>query len=482
MNTQRRPLSAGVARVVITPPVGIRMLGYTVQEGPSQGVLDELTATALVLASDPVKVVLLAVDLVFIQDPHNRRIRERIARQLGIGTDDVLINASHTHLGAMLPGWQSESDDQARLQERYLAFLEEALVGAAAMADRQRRPARLGAGKGTAHIGMNRRERLADGRVIIGENPTGAVDRDVHVLRIDDLAGTTIATVMAAGAHTVVLGPKTLALSPDYVGPARHIVESATQAPSLFLQGAAGNINPVCGIGAGGPAQYDDQKRLGAMLAGETLKVWAGIRTHHQRGPRRIVQSVATVSVWDYEPMPVECVEHLSVTARRLTLPLAPFPDRSIIDRQVAERRAARDAAQARGAGQGELNVAQRLVEWAELVARTAAAGVNPVTKDLEMWALRLNDIGIVAVSGEPFAELSLEVKRRSPLPHTIFLGYSNGCIGYLPTPAAFAEGGMEVDESVRNYKLPAPLTPAWGPAIIENALDMLRGLASVEA
>ena len=87
--------------------------------------------------------------------------------------------------------------------------------------------------------------------------------------------------------------------------------------------------------------------------------------------------------------------------------------------------------------------------------------------------------IGIVAVNGEPFAELSLEVKRRSPLPHTIFLGYSNGCLGYLPTPEAFAEGGMEVDESVRNYLLPAPFTPQWGPAVVEMALEALNSLGN---
>ena len=112
-----------------------------------------------------------------------------------------------------------------------------------------------------------------------------------------------------------------------------------------------------------------------------------------------------------------------------------------------------------------------------DLVARTEAAG-KPVTRDLEVWALRINDIGIVAVNGEPFAELGLEVKRNSPLAHTLFLGYSNGCLGYFPTPEAFDEGGMEVVESVRNYLLPSGLTPAWGPAIVRTSLELLAELA----
>jgi hypothetical protein len=424
-----------------------------------------------------VSVVLVALDILFIQSPHVERIRARIASRVGVPVEHILLNFSHTHLGPMLPGWQREEGEQWALQERYGAFLEEALAGVAAIAQKARRPARVGAGTGSAMLGINRRERLPDGRVVIGENPSGAVDRSIGVLRVDDLAGKPIATVMAAGCHTVVLGPKTTSLSPDFVGPARQIVEAVTGVPCLFLQAAAGNINPSCGIGTGGADQYDDLLRLGAVLAGETLKTWAAIRTHNRQGPRRIVQSVAAISAWDYEPVPEGSVEFLGLATRRRTLPMGALPDRAAAEKQLAEKRKARDEVFASSAPQGAKNVAQRLYEWAELVARTAAEG-KPVTRDLEVWALRLNDVGVVAVNGEVFAELSLEVKKRSPLTHTFFLGYSNGCLGYLPTPEAFAQGGMEVEESVRNYLLPVPFTPAWGPAVVETALELLGQLA----
>ncbi len=477
-STERRRLQAGVSRVTITPPVGIRMLGYTVQAGNSEAIERELTATALMLTDGQTKVVVIACDIVFIQSPHVDRMRDRIGEKLGIPAAHVMINCSHTHLGAMLPGWKTETGEQQRLQERYVAVLEESLTGLAAMANGNLQPARIGAGRGSVAIGINRREKLPGGGIMIGENPEGAVDREVSVIRVDDLTGKTLATVYAVGCHTVVLGPKTKSLSPDFIGPAREIIEATTAAPSLFLQGAAGNVNPVCGIGTGGPEQYDDAERLGAMLAGETLKTWAGIRTHNRSGPRRVVQSVAAISVWDYEPLPTDCVEFLGTVSRRLTLDMAPLPDQEFADKQLAERRHARDAAIARGDAPGAINVVQRLYDWAELVSQTVAAG-KPVTRDLDVWAMRINDIGIATVNGEAFAELSLQVKAKSPLANTVFLGYSNGCLGYFPTPEAFAEGGMEVIDSVRNYMLPASFTPEWGPTIVKTALELLAELAA---
>jgi hypothetical protein len=472
-----RMLQAGVGRAVITPPVGIRMMGYTVQECVSESVERELTATALVLSDEATKVAMIACDILFIQSPHVDRIRELISQAIGIPAEHVLINASHTHLGPMLPGWQADAPRQDELQRRYLATLEDSLVGVATMADRQLRPARIGAGIGRAQIGINRRERLPDGGIVIGDNPDGPVDHDVGVIRIDDLSGKPIATVITAAAHTIVLGPKTSQLSPDYVGPAREIVEQATGAMSLFFQGAAGNVSPRCGIGSGGAEQFDDLHRIGAMLGGEVIKTWAEIRTHDRHGPRRIVQSVAAISLWDYEPLPEPCLERFKVATRRVTLPMAPPPARETAEEDLKRHRKQLDEARA-GGNTGAIHVAQRLVHWAELVIRTIDAG-QPITRELACWALRINDIGIVAVNGEPFAELALEVKRRSPLAKNLFFGYSNGCLGYLPTPEAFDEGGMEVHESYQNYMLPTPFTREWGPAVVSNLLELLDELTS---
>jgi hypothetical protein len=155
---------------------------------------------------------------------------------------------------------------------------------------------------------------------------------------------------------------------------------------------------------------------------------------------------------------------------------MAPPPDRQVVEADLDRYRRQLDKARADNSV-GALHVAQRLVHWAELVIRTIDAG-EPVTRELVCWALRINDIAIVAVNGEPFAELALEVKRNSPFATNLFCGYSNGCLGYLPTSEAFEEGGMEVNESYQNYMLPTPFTREWGPAVVANSLALLNELA----
>ena len=55
----------------------------------------------------------------------------------------------------------------------------------------------------TAQLGVNRRLQLPDGRTIIGINLEGVIDRAVDVIRVDDLEGTTMATIMSTAVRHV---------------------------------------------------------------------------------------------------------------------------------------------------------------------------------------------------------------------------------------------------------------------------------------
>ena len=62
----------------------------------------------------------------------------------------------------------------------------------------------------------------------------------------------------------------------------------------------------------------------------------------------------------------------------------------------------------------------------------------------VKLQALRIGDLAVCGVPFETFAEMGLEIKRRSPFPLTMVIGLANGRHGYLPTPEQHRLGGYE--------------------------------------
>ena len=105
-------------------------------------------------------------------------------------------------------------------------------------------PARIKAGAGHMDFSVNRREKLADGRVVLGLNETGPADHAVGVVRVDSQEGRPLAALVNYTCHPIFVGSASRLISPDYPGPMRRVVERETGATCLFLQGATGNVNP----------------------------------------------------------------------------------------------------------------------------------------------------------------------------------------------------------------------------------------------
>ena len=62
----------------------------------------------------------------------------------------------------------------------------------------------------------------------------------------------------------------------------------------------------------------------------------------------------------------------------------------------------------------------------------------------MPLQALRIGDLAVCAIPFETFAEIGLDLKRRSPFPRTMVIGIANGSYGYLPTPEQHQLGGYE--------------------------------------
>jgi hypothetical protein len=66
--------------------------------------------------------------------------------------------------------------------------------------------------------------------------------------------------------------------------------------------------------------------------------------------------------------------------------------------------------------------------------------------------AIRIGELGIVFLPGEPFVEIAQEIEENSPLAYTIVAAYGENNIGYIPTEEGFEQGGYEAGPGKWSY------------------------------
>ncbi len=96
---------------------------------------------------------------------------------------------------------------------------------------------------------------------------------------------------------------------------------------------------------------------------------------------------------------------------------------------------------------------------------------------EVELSCVALGSVVLGFVPGEVFVEFQLQFRRAIVPAHGIFVGYASGWPGYIPTPAAYAEGGYGVDLCTTDpaeYSRTA-LPPGAGEIIIESLAALAR-------
>ncbi len=469
---------AGSARVDITPPLPVDVLGFVRRPIAPRRVLDPLLVTGVVLIDGPTTVAIMAADLTNLTPPFAERIRGRITEATGIPGEHVLLNSSHTHAGPW-PGallkLGGETDDWTDLELRYWESLPDQYASVAVRALADAREARISGGVGHAPgIAVNRRERTPDGRTILGWNPEGFLDDSVPTIRIDALDGSPIATIVGFGCHPVVVGPDVSAIGSDFVGPLRsHVEQLRGGGVAIFLQGAAGNVLPLeCFFDHAGP-EVPFGRRVGMEAAHAVVDA----------EPRAMVVerldfgSVTPISLYRRRAADVQPPQSIATARRMVPLPLLEAPSVDALRTELAEREA--DIARRTVAGETRvtINPVRYHAEWIRLMLGWAEQGPLPRESMGEIWAARLGDTAVVGTPGEVFGEIGAAVRAASPAPVTIFAGYSNGVLGYIATPEEYPFGGYEPAVAQRGYAHPAPFSPDVAGIIRDTSLELLAEL-----
>jgi neutral ceramidase len=419
----------GVGRTVITPQGPIWMSGYASRIHPSEGVVHDLWAKALVIEdSHGGRVVLVTTDVIGLPHELSEDVAARLKAKYGLERSQIVFSASHTHCGPVVwPNLKSMyfvgPEDRDRLVQ-YGKKLADDLVHTvdAAMADRAL--AQVSVGHGSAGFTMNRRE-PAQGGVRLGVNSKGPTDPDVPVLKVASPDGKLRAVLFAYACHNTTLGGDFYKINGDYAGFAECELEKAlpgTTAMFAILCGADQNPQPR--------GKLELAQQHGKTLAKEVLHVLGG-RLRPVSGPIRTA----------YEVTELRFARH----------------DRATFEKEAASPDKYRQAR-------------------AKLMLAAYDAGRPIRSLPYPVQAVRLgDDLALLALAGEVTVEYALRLKRELPKENLIVMGYANEVRCYIPSLAVLRGGGYEPVDSMIYYGQPGPFAEDVEETVIAACRKVLE-------
>lgn len=436
MDERMIQVGAAVQPLGITSPVS--MSGFAARTAPSTGEHDVLGARALALE----ELVLITVDVCALEESTCQWIAAGVHPE---APAQVIVTATHTHAGPC--------STPTRLA-RCTPEIEQQIVSAAIIAGQAARSAqrpcrvehRCARGVGVA---SNRRhaDRAVDPPVqmlqFIAEMPGGAADGGAgehsHV----------VASLVTYPCHPVVLDGTNRLLSGDYIHPLRERIETEhAGSPAVFATGCAGDLN----TGHRAEASYS--------LAGSSTRTFA----EAERVGTRIAESVLAAT-----PVPVDAGE----------VGFASVPVTLQLDRPTAAQLAAERAAWTQELAGAEPGRAALLSLWLDWAAEV------PEGTEWSGWvsALRLGEVTVVTLPGEPFLEVAEQITTQVAACGAEFagpclvLGYADGCPGYFPSAGEYPFGGYEVEDAHRYYGMPGPFAQGSAELLVEAAVGAVRAL-----
>jgi hypothetical protein len=441
----------GIARIEITPPVGSyhRMWGAAVHDR-AESVHRPLFATALWLEpldSQPTaggdraaaRQVVIALDHCILDRDELLGFRQAVAASTGASLEQVCITLSHTH-GA---GWMSRSRADLPGGEMIGPYLDRLAGQLAAISV----AARDGAVESTLVYGQGKCSLAAHrdlwdpaaGRYVCGFNPTGSADDTLLVGRVTDVTGAVRCVLVNYACHPTTLAWDNRAISPDWVGGMREVIESTAGGVCLFWQGAAGDLGPREGF-VGDPEVADrNGRQVGhAVLAVLESLPPAGTRFVYA-GP---VVSGTWIGTWRHEAVDEAArVRQAAWNWRREVVELpyrADLPTREATLHEQALQTA--EEQRARAAWDSELarRCRAKVEQMTRQLARLESLPAGP-SYPCHVTVGQLGDALFVLVPGELYQVFQVALRERfAPRPVWVATMTNDWHPGYIPAAASY--------------------------------------------
>ena len=421
----------------ITPDEPLLLAGYANRTGLSSAVHRRLTTRCVVLKQEQTIVCLIANDLMDVDPKIIGIIIAKIIGKTGIDPAAILITSIHTHSAPETEYGRSDAND------RYVRFLIKTVARNAIdviKGDTRFRRATQSFGKAVCDINIARRDvKPEDGGMAyrVGD-PDGIKDREVSIIQLTDDEHIRKVTLFNYACHPVILGYESNYVSTDYPGRAREVVEGKYGGMAVFLNGAAGDLNPRLAHQVDPSIADSEGEKLGnAVLSAELVG-------------------------YGSEP-------DLAMTARVIHI---PFRDQVITKKHIEQEveRKASDITEF-------FTWNEMLDRWKKKVFEMIGEKKVKDSFPFKLNAVKLGNCVIFLTQGELFVKYQLELKKRFPGYHMLCIAYVHGIGAYIPTSEAFENKSYEADQAYIYEVMPSPLTPEIEKIYIEEASQMINDL-----
>ena len=465
----------GLAQVAITPPVGIyHPMWGAARHDRSTGIHRSLSAEVMAFgpADDPEAPPLIRVQLDWVGVGGRQQFEDLVrgvSEAGGVSPNRVLVGSSHTHAGGLFAPNRYEKPG-GELIVPYLAAVGEKLQAATRAAVARMEEVCITYAAGRCNMAANRDYWDADyDGFTCGFNPDTPADDTVLVVRITDLQGNMVGTVVNYACHPTTLAWENTLISPDYVGAMREEVVRATGAPCIFLLGACGDLGPRDGlVGDTGVADRNG-RQLGFAALSALMSMGPPGTDFKYQGP---VVSGATLGTWAHVPLEddrLAAVSRFSGGPHTVALPYKPLPDRKALqedlDGWLAKQREADDRGDERAARDCGAR-AERVRRWQGRLAGLPEGETYP----MPFSVFRLGDAVWVTCAGEPYSLIQMDLRRRFPAVAMVFsplVGVSNAA--YLLPEDRYGKGLYQEEPAV------------LGPGCLERLIEAVSEQIAAE-
>ena len=456
VQAQSPTIKAGAFAMDVTPPKFPISMNGNMQDHPALRAHDPLHARCLVLDDGQTRIALIVVDNCLIPRELMDSAKQQAQKLTGIPTDRMVISATHAHsCPAVTSAFQSDADTD------YVQFLAERIAAGIKQAADNVAPAKIAWGVGrdetqvfnrrwflqepsseTNPYGLIDKVRMNPGYV----NPkvtksAGPVDPEVSFLSLQSPTGGPLAFWANYSLHYVG-GTGSGELSADYFGAFAERISQLLQAngPSsgaaqpafvgAITNGTSGDVNNV-NFALTMPPKFAQYEKIKVVADSVATAAAAAHAKAEYRSTATIAMRETEIELKVRKPSAEDIARAKERLEKAGTYPYKTMPD--IYARET-------------------LKVAE-----------------YPDTVKLKLQAIRIGELGIVAIPCEVFTEIGLELKRRSPLQPTFTISLANGYNGYLPTPEQHELAGYETWRARSSY-----LEPGASPKIVETLLRLL--------